>query len=267
MESTTIFLHIPKTAGNTLRAVLTRNCGEPRFYYREGGDLGRLAAFQKDYASSGSTFGVVGGHVYLGFHESMAGSFRYLTMLREPVSRVVSQYRYVLSGQSGDWLKGALEGVSLKEFVERGLDETTDNCQVRRLAGYHGRYEDHAYGAAPDSLLEDAWNNVVRFRILIGVQSDFDRSLLHYRKELGWKSLPFYRSKNVTRPVKGVGRKEGALDAEELEAIRDKNRLDEELYRRIDEQFGQVRNSISAAEVQRFQFFNRCINSLAFWKK
>ncbi|MEZ5275627.1 MAG: sulfotransferase family 2 domain-containing protein [Opitutaceae bacterium] len=267
MNQTVIFVHIPKTAGNTLRAVLTRNCGPARFYYREGGDLGRLEAFKRDYATAISRFGVVGGHVYFGFHEVMTNPFRYLTMVREPVSRVVSQYRFIRSGQSGAWLKGRLDEVSLREFVERGLDETTDNCQVRRLAGLYGRYEEQPYGAARKSLLDDAWKNICHHRILVGVQSEFDRSLLLYRRELGWKRLPVYRNKNVTRPVKGIARKPESLATEEIEAIRAKNLLDLELYGRIDEKFGEVRQSISDRDVRRFQFLNRMINSLAFWKK
>ncbi|NEO03330.1 MAG: sulfotransferase family protein, partial [Moorea sp. SIO3I7] len=89
-----IFLHIPKTAGTTLHYIINRqykseyifevNCRESR------NELIRMSEVQK------SKIKVIRGHMEFGWHEFIAQPCTYITMLRDPVERVISFYFYIL---------------------------------------------------------------------------------------------------------------------------------------------------------------------------
>ena len=62
----------------------------------------------------------VTGHLHYGVHRHMPQECDYITMLREPVARVVSMYRFIL-GNPRNWLHDEVagSGMGLEEFVRR----------------------------------------------------------------------------------------------------------------------------------------------------
>ncbi len=78
----------------------------------------------------------VTGHLHYGVHRHMPQQCEYITMLREPVARVVSMYRFILDNPR-NWLHDEVVGsaMALEEFVRRGADPTVDNQQTRLIAG------------------------------------------------------------------------------------------------------------------------------------
>ena len=92
---TLIFLHIPKTAGSTMHAVLWRLYGRKHVFMATV--RGRHVELMDDLAErlhEPPPLKAVISHVGFGFHERLeaARPYRHYTFLRNPVDRVISHY-------------------------------------------------------------------------------------------------------------------------------------------------------------------------------
>src|SRR4051812_30440612 len=85
-----IFLHVPKASGTTLIKLLHR--WYPREEIYEVGTRPRAEHLAELRARPGVR--LVLGHAAFGLHEAMSEPARYITVLREPVARVISQFHY-----------------------------------------------------------------------------------------------------------------------------------------------------------------------------
>ena len=163
---------------------------------------------------------LVGGHFPYGLHELIARPVAYVTMLREPVRRVVSHYWYVLDEPSHylhERVAGA--GMSLRDYAEAGADLSPEleNGQLR-LFSARSRTMLHTDAEC----LEEAKAALHEFAV-VGTTERFDESLVAMERALGLRR-PAYVSENVAR------RRPKPLDAETRELIERRNRLDLELY-------------------------------------
>lgn len=235
--STVVFLHIPKTAGMTVRQIIERNYPRrERFLLplppaaMEAGAAGagragvtpspragfeRLARLPADRRRG---LRMVYGHTVFGVHEALPGPATYVTMLREPIARVLSTYHY-LRRRPEHPLHGRAMAMSLLDYARSDLVHDKDNLQTRILAG---AFEDP--GPCTDQTLERARRNLDEHFAAVGLTERFDQTVLLWGHVLGWRKL-HYVSRNVTRS----GPRE-APPAEAVEAVRDANRLDLALY-------------------------------------
>ena len=88
--SPVIFLHIPKACGTTLTKLLQRWCRREEVY--EVGKKPREEHVAELRVRPGVR--LVIGHAAFGLHEAMPAETRYLTVLRDPVERLVSHFHY-----------------------------------------------------------------------------------------------------------------------------------------------------------------------------
>jgi hypothetical protein len=216
-----IFLHNLKAGGTTFRAILIRQYGA-RAVYTVGGrrytteDLKRIRSLDADKAK------VIQGHIPFGVHELLRRESTYVTLLRRPVERVVSLYRFLLTGRL--WRmrdEGPLDLSGLAGFVERSALPEVDNGQTRRLSGLAP-----AFGRCPDGMLEVAKANLRECFSVVGLTERFDESVVLARRLFGWKPA-FYLKTNVTRS----GPREEAVTPAARRAVERHNELDLELYR------------------------------------
>lgn len=226
------FVHIEKCAGTTFKGILKRNFGvaycdvvplfpatkkkfasENQNAYRQivlgGGNASQFAPCDLAvYRRVAPWLQCVAGHSIrpcLGL-EAAVPDLKYITMLREPVSRYLSYYSYGTRTGARTPLK-----LSWEEYVEK---ENFKNFQLKRLACS----ED--LDAAKALLAE-------RF-FLIGVTERFDEFLVLLRRKLGYEWFNIgYRPLNVG----GAGRK--GFPDRILEQARQNNLLDSELYRYV----------------------------------
>jgi hypothetical protein len=212
-----IFLHVPKTAGTTMRSIIERQYPAANLYYVYDGagcfhttsDLKTLTEDEKKKIL------VYAGHVSYGVHNVIARPSSYYAMLRDPVDRVISYYHHIMNHNPSF----KANRMSLMKFFER-KDKQLDNHQTRIVSGVRAPFK----GCSED-LLWAAIDNINSDFCAIGITEMFDQSLLLLSQVLGWKSFEYER-KNVSadRPLREY------FSKGEINMIRNSNRLDEMLY-------------------------------------
>jgi hypothetical protein len=171
-----VFTHIPKTAGTTLRKILDKQYGRRRIFsiYRPKPEaverLLRLPQSQRDQ------YRLITGHWPFGLHEHFSGKSCYISMMRDPVKRLISEYYYILSLPSHYLYSAVTEGgMSLENYVLSDLAPDIDNGQLRLLAGFEGEVP---CGSIRDEHLEQAKQNIEKYYPVVGLTERFDESIL-----------------------------------------------------------------------------------------
>jgi hypothetical protein len=92
-----VFLHIPKTAGTTLNRIIEWQYNPVSIFtvdpHRIRATVARFKTFSEQRRRR---FRVVRGHLLYGIHEFLPQGATYITLLREPVARLLSTYRFIL---------------------------------------------------------------------------------------------------------------------------------------------------------------------------
>lgn len=224
-ETTLLFLHIPKCAGTTLtEEILTKRFSSKEiivFY-----ELGTTALIDMLKAMSKReqrTVRCIAGHFAYGIHKFYnARPCSYITVLREPIDRVISHYYYVLRRTDHYLHKEVTEkGIDLKQYVESGMSLELDNGQTRILAGIG---QGAPFGKSSEAMLEKARKHLDRFD-LVGITEEFDGFLEILGRKMGWK-ISRIADKNVTQNRTQINN----LDKDTLAVIEHYNRFDLELY-------------------------------------
>jgi hypothetical protein len=228
-----IFLHIPKTAGTTLKRVIERQyaIGEiGKCYYQKRvktlqAALDNLVALPETQAER---IKIIVGHVGFGIHSHLPWACSYFTVLRNPIERVISSY-YQTRRAEFDPLRAEAQRLSLKDFVSSGLLKALDNGQTRLLSGAAVEEDllgrDTEYGQCKPGMLERAKKNLNERFAAVGISERFDESLMLFKREFGWSRI-YYVKANVGR---NRSRKE-ELTGDTLRCIEKYNELDMELY-------------------------------------
>ena len=128
-------IHIQKTAGTTLRVFFSRGFGRNRCLFS-----GRDAKLPAIAASNPSRFQkcrVIGGHVGFGKIPQviMDRSPVFVSVVRDPVARVISHYHYIRS-KPGNGLHNLLEHKTLYQALQtRRFVNLVDRMQIELLCG------------------------------------------------------------------------------------------------------------------------------------
>ena len=231
--SVCLFLHIPKTAGTTLKACIYEHYAVPApgggwfrdgiYYFPYGFHKAQRPRFTPRVraALERDDLRAAVGHFWYGAHELIPRPAFYVTLLRDPVDRVVSLYHHIL-GKEDELYHDAIasRGASLEEFVVEFGCREVDNDQTRRIAGV-----EPAYGKCTPRTLERAKRNLRERFAFVGVTERFDESVIALQRLLGWPYL-FYFPELVsrTRPPRS------ALAPATVALISERNEYDLALY-------------------------------------
>jgi hypothetical protein len=211
-----IFLHIPKTAGTTLNRIIEWQYNPVSIFtvdpHRIRATVARFKTFSEQRRRR---FRVVRGHLLYGIHEFLPQGATYITMLRDPVARVLSSYAFILRRPLHPLhrkLKASRLGV--EDFIRMTLHR--QNLQCRFISGI---------GVGPDcdeGALELAKENLTRSFHIVGLCERFQESLCLMMAAFGWK-VPFYTNRKVTK-------KRPSIESNVIDMIREYNRFDLQLY-------------------------------------
>ncbi len=215
-----IYIHIPKTGGNTLTAIIRREYGQKNILI-----MGKDNKKDLKYINSNELIqaDILKGHIPFGYHKhySKPNQVSYFTMLRNPVRRIISLYYFILKNENHRVHKTLKDKeYSLIDFVKSGV-ERTDNSQVRFLSNNL----DTPFGGCTVDMLESAKYNIEKHFDVAGLVEQFDESLLLLQERYNWKT-PYYIRNNVT----GYSKSKSDLDENTLGIVKKFNNLDIELY-------------------------------------
>ena len=240
-----IFLHIYKTGGTTLNRVLEREykfrriCSvDPngwQWHYR------KILRWSKRRLNRTLVFK---GHMPFGLHNVLGRRARYLTILRDPVERAVSDY-YFARSFAPHVNHRAAQNLSLEEYF---LEKHEHNLQTQivagpaaddflstpcgpvaaytRLRGFYLKHSiDHLSEVCDDATLERAKRNLARHFEVVGITERYDETLALLKITFGWQVRRYARFR--TTPNR-LPREQIRLSTAEL--IRKWERFDVALY-------------------------------------
>lgn len=213
-----IFQHIPKTAGSSLATELARYRAPYKNLFLEYEDKTRTPVEKRERLVAGfleahgrTPYRAVSGHLRRPNIDALIAALpeaRLLTFVRDPVERVLSTYRYLLSPAHNDPQKFAVRFPTLLDYVRAPISR---NLMTKFITG-EGRGD-------PAEIVAFAFE---RFAF-IGSQNLYDLSFRLMSALLWEETAPTVRA-NVTAG------EHPAADRETVELIRRNNRLDQALY-------------------------------------
>jgi len=228
-NETLIFQHIPKTAGTTLSFILTRYFAENDIYHIRNLDQMGGPAFSRHFGSmddfirqspdARNRFRLILGHMPFGIHAHLNNPFNYITFVRDPVDRVISQYgQYIRMITKGEL---RTKSITLEQFLEE-RPNVLNNHQIRFLCG------PSSDESTPLACYEKALENLNQYYLFVGVVETFDTSLVLLSKLLNCSNIKYVE--------KNVGRYKPAstdIHPATLDRIRDANQMDMRLHQHV----------------------------------
>lgn len=216
-----VFVHVPKAAGSTFSAIV-------RHHYPGAAFDGGINVFQRfeqaaprlEAAAANPDLLAISAEVTFGLAERYLPGARYVTILREPVERTLSQFWFFKTGRGAGLIRPELPppGPTLTLAEAFATGHLLDNLQTRMLCGLISPFD-----ALPPDAGEQAKRTLAERFLAVGTTERFDELLALLNLELGWPTLPYRRvqvNRNAREPA----------SPDELRLVEDANVLDLELF-------------------------------------
>lgn len=226
---TLLISHIPKTAGTSLAALVRRFNLDAEWVYENqlllgSPNLDYLLNFQKTRPPS-----VVMGHFSFGAHRFLGLKPQYATVLRTPLDRVISFFRFQKSLNKSPFSRYFEKGISLEEFVTSGITETTNNHMCRMIAGIP---PESGMVIGDQWLLDLAIHNLKTHYKFVGILENLNPFLNKLGEYLNWSNFKLPIENKTDGPII-------RLDLSTIEVIHAMNSLDNRLYDYVKKNYSQ----------------------------
>jgi cell fate (sporulation/competence/biofilm development) regulator YmcA (YheA/YmcA/DUF963 family) len=219
-----LFMHIPKTAGTTLRSIVDlQYCPENVLtYYNQTNrslidNLGVHVFSQPNYRA-------LIGHFKFGAHATLPESARYITFVRDPIERTISDYYERIHRTPDKYRKSDGKIMDISEMIEKFPYEMK-NHQTKYIAGITADREINKNDCA--KAIENIENNF----ILCGLLEEFDTSILMISQILKWP-LCVYHSLNQNKGAPSL-----FTETNHQMILQRANKFDFILYKKMKERF------------------------------
>jgi len=218
-----IFVHLPKCGGTTLNRLLEWEYGlfdvfvvDGRFYRWSYNKL-----IKTDMAKF-SQMRVFRGHMPFGIHRLLDRPVTYMTVVRDPIDRLISEYYYRKGRWQHQYEDHQMKRQTLEEYITKNPQQ---NLQTKLLAGQVKNY-DFLAERCDATTLEVAKENLERYFSLVGLTERFEQSLALAKLAYGWEIRRYTNFRvNPGRPSKDK------LSDAIKSLIAEHNHLDVELYK------------------------------------
>ncbi len=222
--SCSLFLHLPKTAGTTLRNHVVENVSAVFTHYSNQDWLDFV------YSRGLSNIDCFFGHFNYGTHSLLKhrgyDQIKTFTMLRNPIERVISAYYYhnaLLPWkpclQSGEGLCGEYENDMVKRLSGLAPPNGYDLQALNQRLPYATTNHEH---------LALAKENLTRLTTF-GITEQFEASITLFNAIFGWQGLP-EKQVNHRHKLAADRPRQSDLQTDVLDMIYEYNQLDLELY-------------------------------------
>jgi hypothetical protein len=228
---TLIFLHLHRTGGISLSTILRRYYNSDVEFkldeHTEKYETG-VARFKSLSQEDRDRIKLLRGHMPFGMHVYFSNPCDYITIIRDPIERIISEYnsRRLNPAKYRNFKQADMS--SLKNFVNSNID-SIDNYQTRVLSGNWGKEQEVGAYVTPlqEKDFEKAKDNLKNYFKVVGTTERLDEVILVMAKIFGWENPYYFKKRRVlSRDV---------VFAEEIEEVKEiikkKNKFDLELYR------------------------------------
>lgn len=233
-----LHLHIPKTAGVSFYEMCRRHLGEGVLQLNDLHDLRHIVTTG---AAEPQDIRVVSGHFPYGIDRLFGRKCAYMTVLRDPVERTISNFYYIRR-RAGHPAQKLYASMSLEEF-SRSTEYELDNTQVRRLL--RGSFADPSwpnalpFGAIGADEFAEAKYNLANCAVA-GTVERFKETV-----QLATALFDLNLPRKVIHINVGKSPKMSRIKRSIIQRIEDRNQLDIELYRQADAQLTAAMTALS----------------------
>ena len=256
-----VFFHIPKTGGTTLDYITAKNYRIDYVYQVNG------PAFDHHVAGifkNNQMFRTIMGHYELNdyyhqlFDRQLMAQF---TLLREPVSRVISYYDYLRTSENHPKYHLAKD-MTLEVFIEHPQIDEMPDAQTHRILGLLKKNEWRKDQRSKAQLLEDVKYQLEHRFSLFGLTEMYDQFLIMAQRTLGWQDI-FYRRLNESK----IKTDKNTIPQSTLNRIMEINAVDMELYAFAKKLFIKRMSQLGITEamVEHYKKSNRNYGDLLNW--
>ncbi|MCS1350268.1 sulfotransferase family protein [Mechercharimyces sp. CAU 1602] len=246
MRRTLIFSHIPKTGGSTLTQILKKKMGRSNSLHYPAHEKAHL--LKKLSPAYKRRIHFVYGHCRFGCHRYFRSPYTYITLLRDPIDRVISTYYFIRSQPQNPHYEIA-QSLTLEQYVnwhDPNITQQITNHQTRFLSG------------KSEPCLMLAKKHLQTHYLLVGLTERYVETVFLLHKKCNWK-LSSYTKENVnhTRPPRS------AVPQSIIDKIVALNQLDLQLYQYAQSRFEQQLQQLSLAHQEKLQQYKKHIQLLS----
>ncbi len=218
-----IFLHIPKTAGTSLRALVEQAYPADacvHIYQANSTDFYETIRHDVDKAK------VLYGHTSYGIHRWFGIEPRYITFVRHPIARVISLYNHIRRHKESPHYRDIHEGgMTLRDMIQAEISVETNNHMARIIGGYGGTET-----TDDSAILDNAIAHIEQHFEFVGLTERLRTSVNILAQRLSWGRQVRIPRLNITPPFPEI-------DAATSATIKEYNRLDLMLYEYVKKHF------------------------------
>lgn len=246
------FLHTPKTGTSGLRAdyskYYTKKAYTPVMLFithiNEKTDDKYVRCYDNELYQE---INFVAGHINFGFHCDL-NNYTYSTILREPVARMWSYYKYFVLGPRIKKSKtkdiNEHHKVAFPLFMETGYF-ALDNGQVRRISGIGTEVP---FGEVNRGHLELAKKNLKKHFIVVGVLEDYRKYQIMVETIIG-AEMNYESYKNKSK----MDFPKSNITQEQIDEIKELNKYDYELYDFVVEMSEEIFSKLPEEAKQKYE--------------